>query len=586
MVQQAVRISQLPADTQPSSTAILPMVDGGVTSRVLAPALVPETDVRMYGTTGTSDDSATLVAALAATAVGGTVVVPGGVTLTIDNVTVTSRGIRGPGTLKWKAGSLNPMLHLAGTAPGLMDLTIDGESANHDAVERAVDTVAAAHPYIKNCRILNFRDTFLRTDIDLSTHGQISGCFIHNCGQIDDGNIIEIRGSKWSVMQCDFEHTTAQAHMIRTGQYSTASAFPVRDTRIIGCNFRDSDEAAIVCETYTQGIVISGNTFRGLGHGVKFENDVLELVFDVIVTDNEFRDLTSAFDSAFQFGVPGTYSGNRCYDCDSGFVFTRGAICIGNYLDNCGNTGLPCINVFSGSTGEYIISGNVIKNPPASCAGIDVAVGSCIITDNHIERAAGAAMTDGIVARGGNTTISGNVVKNVGGIGIRFFLDNNTVVGNTVDGATNGLYLETTCERSTVTGNALDNISSTKIRFTENAALRSCVIKDNAGADDIQFDLTIASGVITVGRSACKLSLETEAAGATDDLDTITATFPFVGQVLILRTNDSSHDVVVKHNTGNIFLAGAADFTMANTSHSIALLWSGTRWNELYRSTS
>jgi hypothetical protein len=72
--------------------------------------------------------------------------------------------------------------------------------------------------------------------------------------------------------------------------------------------------------------------------------------------------------------------------------------------------------------------------------------------------------------------------------------------------------------------------------------------------------LTISGGAITVSRNVH--TVDTEGAAASDDLDTINGTA--TGFWLILRTTASARDIVVKHGTGNITCAGAADFTLSD----------------------
>ncbi len=91
---------------------------------------------------------------------------------------------------------------------------------------------------------------------------------------------------------------------------------------------------------------------------------------------------------------------------------------------------------------------------------------------------------------------------------------------------------------------------------------------------------TIASGAITIDSMYHKV--ETESGAATDDLDTING--GTLGQILILKTNDSSHDVTLKDGTGNLNLAG--DFTLDNGQDTITLLCEGTQWNEVARSNN
>lgn len=89
--------------------------------------------------------------------------------------------------------------------------------------------------------------------------------------------------------------------------------------------------------------------------------------------------------------------------------------------------------------------------------------------------------------------------------------------------------------------------------------------------------LTIAAGVVTV--TTGYHALDTEAAAATDDLDTING--GVAGMMLILRAASSVRDVVAKKGTGNLRLA--SDFTLTHTDDRLTLLFDGVNWNELCR---
>ena len=98
---------------------------------------------------------------------------------------------------------------------------------------------------------------------------------------------------------------------------------------------------------------------------------------------------------------------------------------------------------------------------------------------------------------------------------------------------------------------------------------------------------TIATGAITATTSF--VQLDTEAAAASDDLDTING--GEAGAIIILRTTSSARDVVVRHlggGTGNIRLNGAADYTIANTSSRLTLMYDSglSLWAEIARSTN
>lgn len=93
-------------------------------------------------------------------------------------------------------------------------------------------------------------------------------------------------------------------------------------------------------------------------------------------------------------------------------------------------------------------------------------------------------------------------------------------------------------------------------------------------------NLTIASGIITV--TQVFHNVDTEASAASDDLVTING--GSFGQILILQSTANGRDVTVKHGTGNIFLHGAADFTLSNVRDKLMLLRSnGGEWCEIGR---
>lgn len=94
--------------------------------------------------------------------------------------------------------------------------------------------------------------------------------------------------------------------------------------------------------------------------------------------------------------------------------------------------------------------------------------------------------------------------------------------------------------------------------------------------------VTIASGLInlsTFGRYG-QYIIDTEAAAATDDLDTITDTEAMNGDVIVLRTFSSSRDITVKHATGNIRLNGQTDKALSSASDRLALMWDGSNWQQ------
>jgi hypothetical protein len=90
----------------------------------------------------------------------------------------------------------------------------------------------------------------------------------------------------------------------------------------------------------------------------------------------------------------------------------------------------------------------------------------------------------------------------------------------------------------------------------------------------------IASGVSTIVGDVGSVSIDTEGAAATDDLDTISGGID--RQVLVVRAANSARDVVLKDGTGNLKLA--SDCTLNNTEDTISLIYIGSTWYEISRS--
>jgi hypothetical protein len=89
------------------------------------------------------------------------------------------------------------------------------------------------------------------------------------------------------------------------------------------------------------------------------------------------------------------------------------------------------------------------------------------------------------------------------------------------------------------------------------------------GTVSIQEILTVATGSITPTKP--HLVVDTEASAATDDLDTIDVTNLVTGTEILLRPLSGARTVVIKHNTGNVFLDASTDFSLDNARD----IWKG-----------
>lgn len=88
--------------------------------------------------------------------------------------------------------------------------------------------------------------------------------------------------------------------------------------------------------------------------------------------------------------------------------------------------------------------------------------------------------------------------------------------------------------------------------------------------------LTIAAGVVTITRS--HHVIDTEAAAASDDLDTINGGVN--GDLLFIRPVSDARTVVVKDGTGNIQLP-AGDLTLDDDEDGVMLIYDGTNWMQV-----
>lgn len=86
--------------------------------------------------------------------------------------------------------------------------------------------------------------------------------------------------------------------------------------------------------------------------------------------------------------------------------------------------------------------------------------------------------------------------------------------------------------------------------------------------------LTIAGGIVT--RSQAYHTIDTEGGAATDNLDTING--GAVGDILVIKPESGARTIVIKHNTGNIWILGAADVTLDDADDHILLVYDGTYW--------
>lgn len=93
----------------------------------------------------------------------------------------------------------------------------------------------------------------------------------------------------------------------------------------------------------------------------------------------------------------------------------------------------------------------------------------------------------------------------------------------------------------------------------------------------------IVSGAIPVKSSY--MLVDTEGGAASDNLDTINGGSE--GDIVVLMQGTSGDDVVIRHGQDNIYLNGAANFTLDDLSHTVTLIkQQEAKWVELARGTA
>ncbi len=177
------------------------------------------------------------------------------------------------------------------------------------------------------------------------------------------------------------------------------------------------------------------------------------------------------------------------------------------------------------------------------------------------------AITNSIAAGGGVAQrINGDVIGGVYGaecnVGTQT-ITNGRAMGGTTD-------LRQVAGTLQITSVQYDTYSGTILLLTESTHSLISELEDTA-------ELTIAAGVIAVTQSYHRV--DTQGDAATDDLDTING--GVTGRLLVLRPEDGARTVVVKHNTGNIWIKAAADVMLDDIHDHLMLIYDGSAWCDL-----
>ena len=88
--------------------------------------------------------------------------------------------------------------------------------------------------------------------------------------------------------------------------------------------------------------------------------------------------------------------------------------------------------------------------------------------------------------------------------------------------------------------------------------------------------VTIATGAITLSQNFSYFVVDTEAAAASDDLDTISG--GNVGDIIFIEAANAARTVVIRDGTGNIATNGGANLSLDNSDDIAMLFYTGTSW--------
>jgi len=156
-------------------------------------------------------------------------------------------------------------------------------------------------------------------------------------------------------------------------------------------------------------------------------------------------------------------------------------------------------------------------------------------------------------------------------------ISNSSIFGNKTTGGTYGLRI-LYCDVMDTSGNIYIDYSSNAF-FESNST--NYITNDLASIDnasEITTSVTIASGVVTAQRNTRFLSVDTEAAAASDNLDTING--GYAGQIIVVKTQIDSRDVTCT-SSGNLRLSVGSTVVLGNTLDTLTLMFNGGQWMQI-----
>lgn len=246
----------------------------------------------------------------------------------------------------------------------------------------------------------------------------------------------------------------------------------------------------------------------------------------------------------------------------------------GNTIDVIGTAAMLVRN-----TKQTVINDNVISGGAAAAISGSGIVGQLLISGNSMNGVTANAIQFNAGMTACDITVRGNDIYNTTSKAVNIETCNSYVIeGNTIDTAAFAYYTNGSTEESKIGNNILRSVTNLWNKTGTDSKLEYTSDRTSIAMGFSTRNLTIATGVVSI--FADWHYIDTEAAAASDDLDTINGGYD--GRRLVLFAANNARDIVLKDGTGNLHLAG--DFTLTHADDTIELLSRGGQWYELGRS--
>lgn len=575
---------------------------------------------------GLSNDTAAVQAAATA---GGMVYFPAGTYLVSAVTMSTSATFTGVGRLsiiKQVAATAAHMLTVSGTSTRVVmqNITIDGNTVSQAAnsTNRSLyfsSTGTATSPSsleVSYCTFINgnYADIYVQTDTVLSTldYLTVDGCtFLGGSDASNDANgdpryisitrpiIYRITGNTFNFNAAPAGFGRVAIMSFQTGSVTDWAHGTITNNTISYCGKHtdggSGNLAAISLYSYAECVVISNNVLISSWGGAissKFDAE------NITITGNTIRGVYSLH------GNPNT-GGSISVDASVN-TSTRGTISIiGNSITDVYHNGIVIDGVNSALTlygATVAIMGNTLR---AVTGTANVAISVNRLTDVTISGNATLGFGAGVFLQNAqkSAVISANTFRLATVYAINIATSNTlaqlTITGNYIEDATDrGIYLGSS-GGGLVVGNTVNNTGTTSGIYVLNNTAAMLIANNNVTASTPLFISGTVTGLlvtrnafsatitrlltIATGAATAYLdwhTVDTEAAAATDDLDTVSGGVD--GDIKTFRAANSARDVVFKDGTGNMKLVG--DFTLNNVEDTITLRYMAGTWYELSRS--